>query len=51
MSLQQGLEQLRQEFRAKISKETLEVAAKADAELAEQQFLRKALKTGDMAPA
>jgi peroxiredoxin len=50
MSLQQDLDQLRQEFSAKMPKETLEIAGKADAELAEQQVLRKALKTGDTAP-
>ena len=50
MSLTQDLEKFRQEFSAKMPRDILDLMEKADAELAEQQFLRNALKTGDIAP-
>lgn len=50
MTLTAELEQFRQEFLAKLPKEKAAVMARADAELAEKQVTKNALKTGNLVP-
>lgn len=50
MALTTELEQFRQEFLAKFPKEKAAIMARADADLAERQVTKNALKTGDSVP-